>query len=99
MSHVFPRVARELPRAVAAEGAWITDADGRRYLDAAGGAVVVGVGHGDRSLIEAAERQLARTQYVHGSMFTTESLEDYADALVNELEQPAHRRSQMTIAY
>jgi putative NADH-flavin reductase len=27
------------------------------------------------------------------------SAEDYADALVNELETPAHRRSQMTIAY
>jgi uncharacterized protein len=27
------------------------------------------------------------------------SAEDYADALLNELEQPAHRRSQMTIAY
>jgi putative NADH-flavin reductase len=27
------------------------------------------------------------------------SAEDYADALVNELEQPAHRRGQMTIAY
>jgi len=81
MSHVFPRVTRDLPTAVGAEGAWITDADGRRYLDAAGGAIVVGVGHGDRTLIEAAERQLARTQYVHGTMFTTESLENYADAL------------------
>ncbi len=27
------------------------------------------------------------------------SAEDYADALVTELESPAHRRSQMTIAY
>jgi putative NADH-flavin reductase len=27
------------------------------------------------------------------------SVEDYAEALVNELEKPAHRRSQMTIAY
>ena len=27
------------------------------------------------------------------------SAEDFADALVNELEKPAHRRSQMTIAY
>ena len=91
MSHVFPRVARELPMAVAAEGAWIVDAEGRRYLDAAGGAVVVGVGHGDRSLIEAAERQLARTQYVHGSMFTTASLEDYADALAPLLPMDAAR--------
>ena len=81
MSHIFPRVNRVLPTAVSAEGAWITDADGKRYLDAAGGAIVVGVGHGDRALIEAAERQLARTQYVHGSMFTTEALEAYGDAV------------------
>ena len=27
------------------------------------------------------------------------SAEDYADALVNELEKPAHRRAQMTISY
>jgi adenosylmethionine-8-amino-7-oxononanoate aminotransferase len=65
--------------AVAAEGVWITDADGRRYLDGAGGAVVVNVGHGNRALIDAATAQLARTQYVHGTAFTTEALEAYAD--------------------
>lgn len=82
MSHVFPRVLdRELPVAVAAEGAWITAADGRRYLDAAGGAIVVNVGHGERRVIEAIEAQLARTQYVHGTMFTTGALETYADEL------------------
>jgi adenosylmethionine-8-amino-7-oxononanoate aminotransferase len=80
MTHVFPRVKdRDLPRAVAAEGAWITDAEGRRYLDGSGGAIVVNVGHGDRALIEAAAAQLARTQYVHGTMFTTEAVESYAD--------------------
>ena len=37
MSHVFPRVFnRTLPTAVSAEGAWIVDADGKRYLDGAG---------------------------------------------------------------
>ena len=80
MSHVFPRVFdRTLPTAVRAEGAWIEDAEGNRYLDGAGGAVVVGVGHGDPSLIAAAERQLHATQYVHGTMFTTEAIETYAD--------------------
>ena len=80
MSHVFPRVFdRDLPTAVAAEGVWITDADGRRYLDGSGGAVVVNVGHGDAALIEAVTAQLRRTQYVHGTMFTTEALETYAD--------------------
>ena len=44
--HVFAR-GRDLPSAVRAEGSVIWDADGRRYLDAAGGAIVVGIGHGD----------------------------------------------------
>ncbi len=78
--HVFPRVlTRSLPTAVSAEGAWIEDADGDRYLDGAGGAIVVGVGHGDPALIAAAEEQLHGTQYVHGTMFTTEAVESYAD--------------------
>lgn len=82
MSHVFPRVLdRELPEAVAADGAWITAADGRRFLDGAGGAIVVNIGHGERAVIDAIEAQLARTQYVHGTMFTTGVLEAYADDL------------------
>ncbi|HET7235886.1 MAG TPA: aspartate aminotransferase family protein [Actinomycetota bacterium] len=79
MSHVFHRVlTRDLPRAVKAEGVWIEDADGRRYLDGAGGAIVVSVGHGERSLVEAMAQQSARTSYVHGTMFTTDALEAYA---------------------
>jgi adenosylmethionine-8-amino-7-oxononanoate aminotransferase len=86
MSHVFPRVLnRTLPTAVSADGAWIVDANGRRYLDGAGGAIVVGVGHGDRALIDAATAQLDVTQYVHGTMFTTEALERYADELAPHL--------------
>ena len=80
MTHVFRRVLnRELPMAVSAEGVWIERADGRRYLDGAGGAIVVNVGHGDRAVIDAATRQLPKPQYVHGTMFTTEALEPYAD--------------------
>ncbi len=86
MSHVFPRaLSRELPRAVRADGVWIEDADGRRYLDGAGGAIVVNVGHGDRSLIEAMAGQASRASYVHGTMFTTDALEDYANDLASLL--------------
>jgi adenosylmethionine-8-amino-7-oxononanoate aminotransferase len=82
MSHVFHRVlTRELPTAVRAEGVWIETADGRRYLDAAGGAIVVNVGHGDRSVIDAISGHVAALQYVHGTAFTTEALESYADEL------------------
>jgi adenosylmethionine-8-amino-7-oxononanoate aminotransferase len=82
VTHVFPRVLdRDLPEAVGAEGAWITDASRRRFLDGAGGAVVVNVGHGAREVIDAVEAQLERTQYVHGTMFTTGALERYADEM------------------
>lgn len=80
MTHVFPRAPHhQLPTAVHAEGVWVVDADGNRYLDGSGGAIVVNVGHGDRSLIDAATEQLRATQYVHGTMFTTEAVEAYAD--------------------
>jgi adenosylmethionine-8-amino-7-oxononanoate aminotransferase len=92
MSHVFPRVlTRSLPTAVDAEGAWIVDADGKRYLDGAGGALVVNVGHGDRTLIDAATEQLHKTQYVHGTMFTTEALESYAAELAPHLPMDGPR--------
>ena len=86
MSHVFPRVFdRALPTAVEAEGVWITDADGRRYLDGAGGAIVVNVGHGVLEVIEAVTAQLRKTQFVHGTAFTTEALEAYADEVAEVL--------------
>jgi adenosylmethionine-8-amino-7-oxononanoate aminotransferase len=79
---VFQRVlGRELPVAVRAEGCTIWDADGRAYLDAAGGAIVVNVGHGRQSIVDAMERQARAFTYVHGTTFTTEPLETYARAV------------------
>ena len=89
MSHVFPRVSdRGLPTAVHAEGAWVTDSQGNRFLDGAGGAIVLNVGHGDPALIAAATEQLGKTQYVHPTMFTTEAVERYADQVAEVL--PMH---------
>ena len=85
MSHVFSRATRDLPTAVSAEGVWITDADGTRYLDGAGGAIVVNVGHGVPSVIDAISEQLARTQYVHPTAFTTDAVEAYADEVAGIL--------------
>ncbi len=80
MTRVFRRVlSRELPRAARADGVWIEDADGNRFLDGAGGAIVVNVGHGDRSLVDAMAEQSARVPYVHGTAFTTDALERYAE--------------------
>jgi adenosylmethionine-8-amino-7-oxononanoate aminotransferase len=85
MSHVFPRVPFALPTAVSAEGVWITDSDGKRYIDASGGAIVVNIGHGDPMVIEAMHEQAQKVSYVHGNYFGTEALEDFADALAPHL--------------
>jgi adenosylmethionine-8-amino-7-oxononanoate aminotransferase len=85
-SSVFHRVlSRDLPVAVRAQGVWIEDAGGGRYLDAAGGAIVVNVGHGDPVVVQAMAEQAARLPYVHGTAFTTEALESYAQDLASLL--------------
>ena len=82
MSNVFPRVlGRDLPVAVRAEGCSIWDADGKRYLDAAGGAIVVGIGHGDQAVVRAMTEQASNITYAHGTQFTSEALETYAAEL------------------
>ena len=79
MSNVFHRRADGAPQAAAsADGCWITDADGKRYLDGGGGAVVVNVGHGDREILRALSEQAAKVSYVHATQFTTEAVEAYA---------------------
>ncbi|MFE9767016.1 ornithine--oxo-acid transaminase [Streptomyces sp. NPDC005808] len=52
---------RPLPVVVAtADGAWMTDVEGRRYLDMLAGYSALNFGHGNRRLIDAAKAQLER---------------------------------------
>lgn len=68
----FPRSSRtRYPMIVRAEGVYLYDADGKRYLDASSGAVVANIGHGRAEVAEAAAAQLRAVAFVHGSQFTT----------------------------
>ncbi len=49
---------------VRAEGAYLETADGHRILDAAGGAIVVNVGHGRACVVEAVAEATATATYV-----------------------------------
>ncbi len=77
--------AAEPPIAVEAHGTTIRDANGREYLDAAGGAIVVNVGHGRREIAAAMADQAGRLAYAHGSAFTSEPLEAYAREVARHL--------------
>jgi adenosylmethionine-8-amino-7-oxononanoate aminotransferase len=80
VSQVFAR-GSGLPTVARASGCELWDTEGRRYLDGAGGAIVVGIGHGDASVAEAIADQAGRVAYAHGTMFTSEALEAYAAEL------------------
>src|SRR6201991_3245205 len=56
--HPLPIVAAE------AEGAWVTDVEGRRYLDMLAAYSALNFGHGHPRLIAAAQRQLERLTLV-----------------------------------
>ena len=73
---------RTPPVAVRGEGMFLTDASGKRYLDASGGAAVSCLGHGHPDVIAAIHEQVDRLAYAHTSFFTTEVAETLADELV-----------------
>jgi len=83
MSHVFHRHARhDYPVAVAGDGVYLIDREGRRYLDASGGAAVSCLGHSDRAVSDAIAGQLAKLPYAHTSFFSNEPMEALATRLI-----------------
>ncbi len=64
------------------EGAYIWDADGKRYLDFSGSAAVNFIGHGVPEISAAMAEQAAKLEFVHTSQFTTPIAEEYAEELL-----------------
>lgn len=83
-TRVFHRqLQKRPPVAVGGQGIELIDADGRRYIDASGGAAVSCLGHGHPDVIAAMHRQIDQLAYAHTSFFTTEVAEQLADRLVS----------------
>ena len=82
-THVFHRQLRHpLPVAVSGHGITLTDASGKTYLDACGGAAVSCLGHGHPEVVAAMHAQMDRLAYAHTSFFTTDVAEELADVLI-----------------
>lgn len=80
---IFPRsFLKTYPRAVRGDGCFVFTADGRRYLDASGGAAVVTIGHGVEEIARAMAAQAAQLAYVHSSQFHTTPSEKLAERLL-----------------
>jgi hypothetical protein len=85
MTHVFQRqIHADLPRAKKGDGIYIIDADGKRYLDASGGAAVSCLGHSDSDVIQAIKDQAETLAFAHTAFFTSEAAEELANLLIGK---------------
>ena len=83
MSHVFPRHSKSLPPiGTSAQGVYLSDANGKVYLDGSGGAAVSCLGHSDPDVIAAIKRQLDTMAFAHTGFLSSEPAEMLAKALV-----------------
>lgn len=83
MSKIFHRSSTQIPlQAVAGDGAYLVDQNGKRYLDGCGGAAVSCLGHSDEFVKQAMRDQLEQLAYAHTGFFTSEPAETLAENLI-----------------
>jgi len=68
---------------VRAEGVYVWDSEGKRYLDLSGSAAVNFIGHGVAEISSAMVDQARTLEFVHTSQFTTPVAEAYAEELLD----------------
>jgi len=80
--HIFYRkLGRIYPLITHGKGIYLYDESGKRYIDGSGGALVVNIGHGRKEIFQSMVDQIGKVGYVHGTQFTTRSIEEYSEAL------------------
>lgn len=72
----------DMPVAVGGEGPYVIDNQGKRYLDASGGAAVSCLGYSDAEVIAAIQQQAGSLAYIHSAFFSSEPMEQLADVMV-----------------
>ncbi|MCK1382815.1 aspartate aminotransferase family protein [Bradyrhizobium sp. 21] len=82
-SRVLHRSLRETPpKAIGGEGVYLFAEDGRRVIDASGGAAVSCLGHQHPRVIAAMAKQASTLAYAHTAFFSSEPAEALAERLV-----------------
>ena len=82
---------KDYPTIVRGKGAVLFDADGKEYIDAAGGIFVVNIGHGVAEIGQAMAQQAERFTFAHTAHFTSEAELDFATRLT-ELAPPGFNK-------
>jgi len=70
-----PLAGRGMPRIARAEGPYLWDLDGNRYIDAASGPVVTNIGHANAHVVETITRQAETCTFASRTAFVSEANE------------------------
>jgi adenosylmethionine-8-amino-7-oxononanoate aminotransferase len=78
VSHLFHQSRPSRPLVDRAEGIYLWDQNGRRVIDGSSGAMVVNIGHGNRTVLDAMKRQMDRVTFAYRLHFENEPAEELA---------------------
>ena len=82
-THILHRqMRRSYPVACAGDGPYVIDTEGKRYLDACGGAAVSCLGYSHPRVTQAIKTQVDKIAFVHSAFFSSQPAEELADFLV-----------------
>lgn len=76
---MYSVMGKKYPEADWAEGMYIYDKTGKKYLDCAAGIAVVNVGHGVQEIVERMAEQAKKISFVYGGTFTSEARKSLAE--------------------
>jgi acetylornithine/N-succinyldiaminopimelate aminotransferase len=82
ISPVLPSYTRAKLSFVKGEGAWLVEADGRRFLDFGSGIAVMALGHGHPALVQALKDQADKLWHT-SNLYTVPEQEALAERLVD----------------
>ncbi len=91
-SRLFYQTRLRRPLLDRAEGVYMWDKSGKRYLDGSSGAMVSNIGHSNPNVLEAMRRQMEKSTFGYRLHFETEASEALADKLA-ELSPPGLDRA------
>src|SRR5436305_6299195 len=90
-SNLFYQSRLRRPLIDRAEGIYIWDVNGKRYLDGSSGAMVSNIGHSNPRVLEAMRQQMERATFAYRLHFENEPAERLA-AKLTSLAPPGHNK-------
>ncbi len=90
-SNLFYQTRLRRPMLDRAEGVYLWDNTGKRYLDGSSGAMVSNIGHSNPVVLEAMYQQMEKSTFGYRLHFENEPAEQFATAIANRMPQGLDR--------